>query len=452
MMDVSDDDIGGHERDPESMETSRRRIHVSTILSRQAHVLPAGEPVLSDRVIRRWRYPDSAPPQQQKQPHPPNRPVARHRLRRSTGRQGFSRAVAVFAVGVVSAVLGGAVVLGIYGLDFRFGENMSVLGAAVSQASAGGTADSVEQVAAKVLPSVVTLQMQTGTENEYEMGSGVILTADGLILTNRHVVVGSADGPLPSGALVSFSDGRTAPFSVIATDAASDIAVVRAHGISGLPPISIGSSASLRVGQRVVAVGSPLGYDGTVTTGIISALHRPVSWSEGVTNETALLDMIQTDAAINPGNSGGALVNMDGQLIGVNSAIGRVSATPPGQQYGSIGLGFAIPVDHATRIAYELIAKGTASHAILGAQVVSDPATRGAKITELTRGGPAAAAGLSDGATIIKIDAQIIDTPEGLLAAVASRAPGDKVTLTYLDPSGTARITQITFGAAEDRR
>jgi putative serine protease PepD len=360
--------------------------------------------------------------------------------------------VAFFAVGVVSAVLGGAVVLGIYGLDFRVGENMSVLGAAVSQASAGGTADSVEQVAAKVLPSVVTLQMHTGAGNQYELGSGVILTTDGLIATNRHVVVGSGDGPLPSGALVSFSDGRTAPFSVIATDAASDIAVVRAQGISGLPPISIGSSASLRVGQRVVAVGSPLGYDGTVTTGVISALHRPVSWTEGVTNETALLDTIQTDAAINPGNSGGALVNMDGQLIGVNSAIGRVSATPPGQPYGSIGLGFAIPVDHATRIAHELIAKGTASHAILGAQVVSDPATRGAKITELTRGGPAAAAGLSDGATIIKIDAQIIDTPGALLAAVASRAPGDTVTLTYVDHSGATKTAQVTLSAVEDRQ
>jgi putative serine protease PepD len=177
-----------------------------------------------------------------------------------------------------------------------------------------------------------------------------------------------------------------------------------------------------------------------------------VSWSEGFTNETALLDMIQTDAAINPGNSGGALVNMDGQLIGVNSAIGRVTATLPGEPTGSIGLGFAIPVDHAIRIACELVAKGTVSHAILGAQVVSDPATRGAKITEVTPGGPAAAAGLSDGATIIKVDAQIIDTPWALLAAVASRAPGDKVTLTYLDPAGTARITQITFGAAEDRQ
>ena len=342
--------------------------------------------------------------------------------------------------------------LGIYGLDPRVDENVSVLGAAVSQASAGGTAGSVEQVAAKVLPSVVTLQMQTGAGNQYELGSGVVVTADGLIVTNRHVVAGSGDGPPPSGVLVSFSDGRTAPFSVVATDVASDIAVVRAQGISGLTPISIGSSASLRVGQRVVAVGTPLGYDGTVTTGVISALHRPVSWSEGVNNATALLNMIQTDAAINPGNSGGALVNMDGQLIGLNSAIGRVSATPPGQPYGSIGVGFAIPVDHAIRIASELAAKGTASHAILGAEPVSDPATRGAKITDVTRGGPAAAAGLSDGAVIIKIDAQIIDTPEALLAAVASSAPGDKVTLTYLDPAGATKTTHVTLSAVEDRQ
>jgi putative serine protease PepD len=342
--------------------------------------------------------------------------------------------------------------LGIYGLDPRVDENVSVLGAAVSQASAGGTAGSVEQVAAKVLPSVVTLQMQTVAGNQYELGSGVVVTADGLIVTNRHVVAGSGDGPPPSRVLVSFSDGRTAPFSVVATDVASDIAVVRAQGISGLTPISIGSSASLRVGQRVVAVGSPLGYDGTVTTGVISALHRPVSWSEGVSNATALLNMIQTDAAINPGNSGGALVNMDGQLIGLNSAIGRVSATPPGQPYGSIGVGFAIPVDHAIRIASELVAKGTASHAILGAQLVNDPAIRGAKITDITPGGPAAAAGLSDGAVIIKIDAQIIDTPEALLAAVASSAPGDKVTLTYLDPTGATKTTHVTLSAVEDRQ
>jgi putative serine protease PepD len=201
----------------------------------------------------------------------------------------------------------------------------------------------------------------------------------------------------------------------------------------------------------VVAVGSPLGYEGTVTTGVISALHRPVSWSEGVSNDTALLDMIQTDAAINPGNSGGVLVNMDGQLVGLNTAIGRVSTPPPGQPTGSIGLGFAIPVDQVIRIASELVAKGTASHAILGAQLVSDPASRGAAISDVTRNGPAEAAGLCVGTVVIRFDAQIIDTPEALLAAVASRAPGDKVTVTYLDPAGATKTTQVTLSATEDR-
>ena len=157
---------------------------------------------------------------------------------------------------------------------------------------------------------------------------------------------------------MTFADGRTAPFTVVGTDPASDIAVVRAEGVSGLTPITLGSSANLRVGQDVVAIGSPLGLEGTVTTGIVSALNRPVAAGGDASNQNTVLDAIQTDAAINPGNSGGALVNMNGELVGVNSAIATLGGDSPDAQSGSIGLGFAIPVDQAKRIADELIANG----------------------------------------------------------------------------------------------
>ena len=167
--------------------------------------------------------------------------------------------------------------------------------------------------------------------------------------------------------------------------------MVRAQGATGLTPITIGSSANLRVGQDVVAIGSPLGLEGTVTTGIISALNRPVAAGGDVKNQNTVLDAIQTDAAINPGNSGGALVNMNGELVGVNSAIATLGGDAgPAAQGGSIGLGFAIPVDQAKRIADELIQNGSASHASLGVQVGNDAATDGARIVEVTarwRGG-----------------------------------------------------------------
>ena len=281
----------------------------------------------------------------------------------------------------------------------------AVLRGAIPAASAPGQpvaavpAGSVEQVAAKVVPSVVKLQIDMGRGSEE--GSGVVLSSEGLILTNNHVVAavsgaangsdaaGGADAPSGLGgvdgqdspdaqassgpgvpATATFSDGRTVPFTVVGTDPADDIAVVRAQGVSGLTPITLGSSKDLKVGQDVVAIGSPLGLQGTVTTGIISALDRPVTTGDATTGQHSVLDAIQTDAAINPGNSGGALVNMNGELIGVNSAIaslgGGGSQDSPGAQSGSIGLGFAIPADQAKRIADELISTGTATSRLVG--------------------------------------------------------------------------------------
>ena len=247
---------------------------------------------------------------------------------------------------------------------------------------------------------------------------------------------------------MTFSDVRTAPFTIVGSDPASDIAVIRAEDVSDLTPITLGSSAALRVGQDVVAIGSPLGLEGTVTTGIVSALNRPVSTAGDAKNQNTVLDAIQTDAAINPGNSGGALVNMNGELVGVNSAIATMGGSEEAQS-GSIGLGFAIPVDQAKRIADELISTGTASHASLGVQVSNDTAINGAKIVEITEGGAAAGAGLPNGVVVTKVDDRPIAGASALVAAVRSKAPGEKVTLTYLDAGGDSQTLQVTLGKAK---
>jgi putative serine protease PepD len=220
-----------------------------------------------------------------------------------------------------------------------------------------------------------------------------------------------------------------------------------------LAPITIGSSKDLKVGQNVVAVGSPLGLQGTVTTGIISALNRPVATGDEQTGQHSVMSAIQTDAAINPGNSGGALVDMNGDLIGVNSAIASMGGgqDSPGAQAGSIGLGFAIPVDQAKRIADELVATGTVQRASLGVKLSSDDNGRGATVAAVVAGSPAATAGLPTGAVITKVDDRVIDGPEALVAAINSKAPGDTVALTYDDPSGSAQTAQVTLGKLQSQ-
>lgn len=381
------------------------------------------------------------------------------------------------AVVAVAAGTGAVVVLESHP-DQAVASGLASTLAAPSHPAAAAPAGSVEQVAAKVMPSVVKLQIDMGG-GQSEEGSGVVLSSDGLILTNNHVVAalngGPAEGMLggqgvpgeqaapsgreatggqPTNATVTLSDGRTAPFTVAGADPASDIAVVRAQGLSGLTPIALGSSRDLKVGQDVVAIGSPLGLQGTVTTGIISALDRPVSTGGEATNQNTVFDAIQTDASINPGNSGGALVNMDGELIGVNSAIASLGGSggggnSPAAQSGSIGLGFAIPVDQAKRVSDELISTGTATHAALGVQLSNDPSAHGASIAQVVDGGPAAMAGVPNDVVVTKVDDHVIDSAEALVASVRSKAPGDKVTLTYVDPAGAPQSVQVTLGQAQ---
>ncbi len=416
-----------------------------------------------------WRYQT----QQQQQTFRAPRPYDPYRGAPATARfpqapmpvqppQKRSRAGALtagaLAVAIVSAGIGGGVAL--LAQPDRPAATSSANGAAPGVPVASLPAGSVEQVAAKVVPSVVKLEVDLGRQSEE--GSGIILSSDGLILTNNHVVTAAQGGPAGPGGpaapggqgaaqtKVTFADGRSAPFTVVGTDPSSDIAVVRADGVSGLTPITIGSSANLRVGQDVVAIGSPLGLEGTVTTGIISALNRPVAAGGDIRNQNTVLDAVQTDAAINPGNSGGALVNMNGELVGVNSAIATLGGDADGAaQGGSIGLGFAIPVDQAKRIADELIDSGTASHASLGVQVGNDATVDGARIVEVTGGGAAAAAGLPSGVVVTKVDDRVINSADALVAAVRSRAPGEKLTLTYLDNAGKPQTVEVTLGKAQ---
>jgi putative serine protease PepD len=366
--------------------------------------------------------------------------------RRSPGVALFAAALGIAAV---SASVGGVAALTVY----PHSPARSTVATAAASRPAGLPTDSIEQVAAKVLPSVVQLQTQLGTQTA--LGSGIVLTSDGLIMTNAHVVATAqqAAPASPDGmrTQVTLADGRTAPFAVVAADPTSDIAVVRAQGMSGLTPITFGSSTGLRVGQQVAAVGSPLGFDGTVTTGIVSALHRPVSTAPDSANQGgAVIDAIQTDAPLNPGNSGGALVNTNGQLVGMNSA--NASLGSASGESGSVGLGFAIPVDEAERIADELIATGSASHGFLGAQLADDPNGGGVRIVDVTSGGPAEEAGVPAGALVTKVNDQLISSTDALRAAVHTKAPGATIALGYLDSAGDGRTAQVVLGTDQGQR
>jgi putative serine protease PepD len=372
------------------------------------------------------------------------------------------------AAGVVAvAVVGGGIGVAAAELTGRTGDaptaNPTSTHLSASASGATDPAGSVEAVAAKVMPSVVKLQIEAAGHGGE--GSGIVLSDDGLILTNNHVVeLAAADGgpgsePASRGSdsgqiakTVTFSNGQKAPFTIVGTDPMGDLAVVRAEGVSGLTPIAIDTSDDVKVGQQVVAIGSPLGLQGTVTTGIVSALNRPVAAGDGSGGDVTVLNAIQTDASINPGNSGGALVNTDGELVGVNSAIASLGASNEGSgggQPGSIGLGFAIPAGQAKRVADELISTGTASHGALGVALSSQPADiGGAPIAKVADRGPAAAAGLRSGVVITKVDDQAIDGPEALVAAIRSKAPGDTVSVTYVDDSNAAQTAQVTLGKA----
>jgi len=272
-----------------------------------------------------------------------------------------------------------------------------------------------------------------------------------MILTNYHVVAGATDLE------VRFNDGTTASATIVGATATDDLAVIKAEGVSGLTPAVLGSSADLQVGQPVVAIGSPLGLSSTVTSGIVSALNRPVRTasaqeSTGGQSQDTVINAVQTDAAINPGNSGGALVDMNGAVIGINSAIASLSASADGSQPGSIGVGFAIPVDQAKRIAQEIIDTGKATHAVLGASVSdatdgSSQIPTGARLANVTAGSGAEAAGLRIGDVITKIGNQNVESADALIAAVRSATPNGTTDVTYAR-DGLSETVTVTLGSA----
>ncbi|WP_433256294.1 trypsin-like peptidase domain-containing protein [Streptosporangium sp. CA-135522] len=328
----------------------------------------------------------------------------------------------------------------------------SVASPVINPASPVSNVTTIADVAKAVQPAVVSIQVKTA--NGGGEGSGVVLSADGLILTNNHVV---AAGGLGQGAQVSvkFSDGKTATAKIVGTDPATDLAVIRAENVSGLTRAAIGDSDKLKVGDSVLAIGSPLGLSGSVTAGIVSALNRtltvggqqqqqlPPGWGGGMQQggsaPTTIGGAIQTDAAINPGNSGGALVNASGQVVGINSAI----ATNGGE--GNIGVGFAIPINTAKQVAQQLIDKGKVVHAFLGVSVADATGDAGgALVGQVTDGSPAAKAGIKQGDLITKINDTQVEDAATVIGAVRGFEPGQKATVTYVR-DGRTQTAEVTL-------
>jgi putative serine protease PepD len=314
---------------------------------------------------------------------------------------------------------------------------------------------SVATIAARILPSVVSIDVKTSSGGD--TGSGIVLSKAGYILTNNHVIaaVRSSHGVLT----VVLPDKDSVPARVVGhPDPVDDIAVIKIASSHALTPALLGNSDNIVVGDPVIAVGSPLGLAGTVTSGIVSALNRPVEagGEQGLPED--VIDAIQTDAAINPGNSGGPLVDSAGAVIGVNSAIASLSTDDiSGQQSGSIGLGFAIPINEAKRIAGQIITRGYSTHAIIGVNLDPAYSGSGARITTppsggpaVESGGPAAKAGLQAGDVIVAVNGQKVTTADELIVAIRSHQPGQRLSITYHRGSQTKTVTLVLDSARSE--
>ncbi|MFC5817185.1 trypsin-like peptidase domain-containing protein [Nonomuraea harbinensis] len=296
---------------------------------------------------------------------------------------------------------------------------------------------SVAGVAARVLPSVVSLEVGNGSNTEGASGSGFLIK-NGYVVTNNHVVALAAGG---GDIKIMFNNRKTTTARIVGRDPGSDLAVLKPEETFGTPEITLGNSDQVVVGDPVIAIGSPLGLTGTVTTGIVSSLNRPViagDESGGGGEETAYISAIQTDAAINPGNSGGPLVNGRGEVVGVNSAIATLSRSMTSQS-GSIGLGFAIPVNQTRRVAEELITTGKAKRPKIGIVLDTEYRGEGVRIASgiqngrppIDEGGPAEKAGLKPGDIILEVDGLRLQDGNELIALIRSKAPGAKINIKY---------------------
>jgi putative serine protease PepD len=328
-----------------------------------------------------------------------------------------------------------------------------------SQSALATSPKSLAGIAARLLPSVVSVNVKGAQESD--TGSGIVLRSDGYILTNNHVVAAAAGGK--GSVSTVFQDGSNATARIVGTDALDDLAVIKVNK-TGLKAAVLGSDSDVKVGDPVLAVGSPLGLSGTVTSGIVSALNRPVVTSDDTqpTNpfggnggssapaaSPTVIDAIQTDAAINPGNSGGPLVNGSGEVIGINSAIASLgsNALSGGSQSGNIGVGFAIPIDEAKTVATELITTGKAVHPLLGVTLEDKAAGVGATeavVHSVVAGGPAAKAGLKAGDIITGINSTVTAGEDAVIAAIRSHQPGESISVTY-QRGGSSHTVRVTL-------
>ena len=356
------------------------------------------------------------------------------------GRFGLSALLIALVVALLAGSIGGG-----FGYWVTKHATESLRDSDITLAKTGGAANrppgSVADIAKRVGPAVVQIDV-TGADGS-GAGSGVVIDKAGYILTNNHVISGASDGSIQ----VIFSNQSVTEGKVVGRDPSTDLAVLKVTH-SPLTVATLGDSGKVAVGDPVVAIGSPLGLQGTVTTGIVSALDRPVHVSGDGSDTDAVIDAIQTDAAINPGNSGGALVAADGAVVGINSAIASLGSGGTGQS-GSIGLGFAIPINSARDVATQLIKTGHVAHASLGASTrsVTDGNRLGAYILQIDPGGPAAKAGLKEGDVVKLIDGKLITSADDLTVAVQKHKPGDVVTLRYVRGSKENNV-KVTLGSA----
>jgi putative serine protease PepD len=369
----------------------------------------------------------------------------------SGGPKRRSAGLLIAAVAVAALVAGG--VGGAIGYNEAKGNDngtsSTTVSAPKSSAALNRAPTSVAGIASKALPSVVTIEASGSQESG--TGTGFVYDTQGHILTNNHVVAPAADG----GTLtVTFSDGKKYDAEVVGRASGYDVAVIKLKNPSGatLTPLTLGNSDDAAVGDATIAIGAPFGLSGTVTTGIVSAVHRPVASSDSTGSSASYMSAIQTDASINPGNSGGPLLDANGSVIGINSAIQPASSstTDPTAQSGSIGLGFAIPINQAKRVADQLIQTGKPVYPVIGVSLDTQYTGDGAKISTdssaVTSGGPGDNAGLQPGDVITKFDGTIIDSGQTLIAEIWQDQPGDKVTVTYTR-SGATHTATVTLGS-----
>jgi putative serine protease PepD len=385
-----------------------------------------------------WRDPASSPawiaPAPPAPPPPPVPPVPAERPRRGVG--------GLLSVALIAAVLAGTLggALGFAAAARFAGGDTVTLGSSTPSdppALANRAPNSVAGIARRVQPSVVSIEIASaGTRGN---GSGFVVSADGYIVTNNHVAAPAADG----GALrVIFQDGTSSPATIVGRDPNSDLAVLRIRR-GNLPTVRFGDSDKVAVGDPVVAFGSPLGLAGTVTSGIISALDRPVVTGGENGNEAAFMAALQTDAAINPGNSGGPLVDGDGRVVGVNSAIATLAGSA--REGGNIGLGFSIPINQARRITEQIIATGSAKRTVIGATLDSGytSSTGGVRLQQVPSG-PAQRAGLRPGDVIVEFNGRRVSDPTDLIALIRKFPAGARVPVVY-SRGGSRHTVEVTL-------